>query len=76
MFNAANEECVDAFLAGGLPFLEIAETVERVLDEFDPAADGALTVEAVLATEAWARRAARQLTGRATVRSPIGDCTV
>jgi 1-deoxy-D-xylulose-5-phosphate reductoisomerase len=34
VFNAANEECVGAFLAGKLPFLEIVATVERVVEEF------------------------------------------
>ena len=27
VFNAANEECVEAFLAGDLPFLGIVDTV-------------------------------------------------
>ncbi|GII52568.1 1-deoxy-D-xylulose 5-phosphate reductoisomerase [Planotetraspora thailandica] len=62
VFNAANEECVAAFLAGRLPFLQITDTVERVMSEHDPLA-GAMTLEGVLATEAWARRRARELTG-------------
>ena len=32
IYNAANEECVAAFMAGRLPFLGIVDTVERVLD--------------------------------------------
>ena len=33
VYNAANEECVAAFLAGRLPFLGIVDTVARVLDD-------------------------------------------
>ena len=32
-YNAANEVCVEAFLAGGLPFLAIVDTVAAVLDD-------------------------------------------
>lgn len=67
VFNAANEEAVDAFHEGLLPFDGILETVRAVLGGYRPErvlADaghepGALTVEAVLAAEAWARAAAR-----------------
>jgi 1-deoxy-D-xylulose-5-phosphate reductoisomerase len=47
-FNAANEVAVAAFLDGRLPFLEIAEVVEAVLDAVDgaPARDLADLVEA------------------------------
>ena len=31
VYNAANEECVEAFLAGRIGFLDIVTTVERVL---------------------------------------------
>jgi 1-deoxy-D-xylulose-5-phosphate reductoisomerase len=55
-FNAANEVAVAAFLAGRIPFLAIAELVERALGEVDgaPARDLADLVEA----DAAARRAA------------------
>ena len=33
VFNAANEECVDAFLAGRLPFTGIVDTVAAVVEE-------------------------------------------
>lgn len=33
VFNAANEECVAAFLTGGLPFTGIVDTVAAVVDE-------------------------------------------
>ena len=69
VFNAANEESVDAFHAGALPFDGIVDTVRAVVADYapehvlaaaghDPAPTG-LTVDAVLAAEAWARRAAR-----------------
>ncbi|MDO4240220.1 1-deoxy-D-xylulose-5-phosphate reductoisomerase [Micrococcus sp.] len=67
VFNAANEEAVDAFHDGAIRFDRILETVRAVLGEYRPedvlAAAGQdpvdLTVEAVLAAEDWARRAAR-----------------
>ena len=63
VFNAANEEAVDAFHDGLISFPEIVDTVRAVVDSYDPAAvPGAgeeLTVDSVLAAEAWARRAAR-----------------
>jgi 1-deoxy-D-xylulose-5-phosphate reductoisomerase len=36
VLNAANEIAVHAFLRGGLRFLEIAEVIERTLDELGP----------------------------------------
>jgi 1-deoxy-D-xylulose-5-phosphate reductoisomerase len=66
VLNAANEECVDAFVAGHLDFLGIVDTVAAVLDEHcaevgdDPAtATTDLTLEAVLDADAWARERAR-----------------
>ncbi|HSL64862.1 MAG TPA: hypothetical protein VK874_09415, partial [Gaiellaceae bacterium] len=55
-YNAANEVAVEAFLAGRLPFLGIAELVERALDAVDgaPARDLGELLEA----DASARRAA------------------
>jgi 1-deoxy-D-xylulose-5-phosphate reductoisomerase len=60
IYNAANEECVAAFVAHRLPFLAIVETVERTLaDAPDFAEPG--NVEDVLAAESWARAHAREL---------------
>ncbi|GIM81095.1 1-deoxy-D-xylulose-5-phosphate reductoisomerase [Salinispora arenicola] len=54
IYNAANEECVAAFVAGRLPFLGIVDTLEQVLaDAPDFGEPG--TVEDVLAAESWAR---------------------
>jgi 1-deoxy-D-xylulose-5-phosphate reductoisomerase len=68
VFNAANEECVAAFLGGRLPFEGIVGTVAAVLAE---APRGAVptAVEDVLAAEQWARRRAREAAGVAAERS-------
>jgi 1-deoxy-D-xylulose-5-phosphate reductoisomerase len=61
VYNAANEVCVQAFLAGELRFTEIVPTVERVLRAHDvPSEVTELTVEDVLAADAWARAEAAQ----------------
>ncbi|MBT2446390.1 1-deoxy-D-xylulose-5-phosphate reductoisomerase [Streptomyces sp. ISL-43] len=65
VFNAANEECVGAFLAGRLPFTGIVGTVQRVVDEqLDGAPSAAeLTLSDVLDAEKRARVRARELSG-------------
>jgi 1-deoxy-D-xylulose-5-phosphate reductoisomerase len=60
IYNAANEECVAAFVAGRLPFLGIVETLEQVLAAA-PDFDEPGTVEEVLAAETWARAQAHEL---------------
>lgn len=61
-FNAANEECVAAFLGGDLPFLGIHEVIAAVVaDPTRPRAVLAEGVAGVLAVEAWARARARDL---------------
>jgi 1-deoxy-D-xylulose-5-phosphate reductoisomerase len=64
VYNAANEECVAAFLEGRIGFLDIVGTVERVLDEHvgTPAAE--LSLPAVLAAETWARARAHEVLAR------------
>ncbi|TCJ22560.1 1-deoxy-D-xylulose-5-phosphate reductoisomerase [Nocardioides jejuensis] len=59
VYNAANEVAVDAFLTGRLPFVDIVPTVARVLHAHDVPSKGALTVDDVLAADAWARSTAR-----------------
>ncbi|KAB1906532.1 1-deoxy-D-xylulose-5-phosphate reductoisomerase [Micromonospora sp. AMSO31t] len=54
IYNAANEECVAAFVAGRLPFLGIVDTLERVLEDAPDFGEPG-TVEDVLAAESWAR---------------------
>jgi len=60
VLNAANEVSVAAFLAGRIPFLQIASTNEAVLGEH-VAAGGATAlrdVDDVMAADAWARERA------------------
>jgi 1-deoxy-D-xylulose-5-phosphate reductoisomerase len=61
VYNAANEECVEAFREGRLPFLGIVDTVQRVVTEHD-VTDTGVTLDDVLAADAWARMRARELT--------------
>ena len=68
VFNAANEECVEAFLAGSIRFVDIVDTVRRVVDEWGthPANDsGLLDVDTVLRAETWARNRANVVLGLA-----------
>jgi 1-deoxy-D-xylulose-5-phosphate reductoisomerase len=58
-FNAANEVCVEAFLAGRLPFPAIVDTVARVVDEVGLRERP--TLSEVLETEDAARARAREL---------------
>lgn len=59
VFNAANEEAVDAFHDGAIPFLAIVDVVRATLDAFTPDAEG-VTRASLARTEAWARDAARR----------------
>ena len=60
VFNAANEQAVQAFHAHRIPYLSILTVVERVVDAHQPAS-GPLTLEGVLDAERWARDAADRL---------------
>jgi 1-deoxy-D-xylulose-5-phosphate reductoisomerase len=64
IYNAANEECVEAFTQGKLPFLGIVDTVAQVLSD-TPGFCEPGTVEEVLAAESWARTRARELVNQA-----------
>ena len=62
VYNAANEVCVDAFCDGRIGFLDIVDTVTAVVDEHLAApSDPALSVEIVLAADAWGRARAAEL---------------
>ena len=61
VMNAANEECVAAFIAGKLSYLGIMEIVAQVLADFR--GFDVLTLESVHESEAWARDYANQLIG-------------
>ncbi len=55
VYNAANEICVEAFRTGGLAFVDIVDTVGKVLSAHDVRFERDLTVDDVLAADAWAR---------------------
>ena len=57
--NAANEVCVEAFVAGRLPFLAVVDTVAAVVDEHGFRERP--TLAEVLEAETWARSRAREL---------------
>ncbi len=62
-YNGANEACVDAFLAGRLPFAGIVDIVAQVVSEHDGRAGDTAALADVLAADQWARERARELTG-------------
>jgi 1-deoxy-D-xylulose-5-phosphate reductoisomerase len=64
VYNAANEVCVDAFLAGQIPFAGIVDTVSQVVSEHHDSAGSAVTLADVLGADSWARDRARELTGK------------
>jgi len=61
VYNAANEECVEAFLKGTISFPRIVDTVTRIVSEHDTSRGEVATLEDVLAVDAWARARAREL---------------
>jgi 1-deoxy-D-xylulose-5-phosphate reductoisomerase len=61
VYNAANEVCVDAFLSGRLRFVDIVPTVADVVARHDVPSKEHLTVDDVLAADAWARDEAAAL---------------
>jgi len=65
VYNAANEVCVRAFLDGEMRFTEIVPTIARVLAAHDVLSETTeLTVEDVLAADAWARARAAERPNR------------
>jgi 1-deoxy-D-xylulose-5-phosphate reductoisomerase len=62
VYNAANEVCVEAFLADRAAFLDIVDTVARVVDDHQ-VPHGELTVESVLAADRWAREQTANVLG-------------
>ncbi|QIM19067.1 1-deoxy-D-xylulose-5-phosphate reductoisomerase [Leucobacter coleopterorum] len=59
VYNAANEEAVDAFHEGRIGFLDIVDTVQDVLELHT--APESLTLESLLEAERWAREAAQKV---------------
>ncbi|MBA8816510.1 1-deoxy-D-xylulose-5-phosphate reductoisomerase [Microbacterium halimionae] len=62
VFNAANEQAVDAFHEGRLSFPGIVETVQRTVDAHE--APASLSRESLADAESWARRTADELIAR------------
>jgi 1-deoxy-D-xylulose-5-phosphate reductoisomerase len=61
VYNAANEVCVEAFHGGRISFLDIVDTVARVVEVHD--GGSASTVDDVLAADAWSRAEAARVLG-------------
>jgi 1-deoxy-D-xylulose-5-phosphate reductoisomerase len=59
VYNAANEQAVDAFHDKAISFPEILETIEEVVASHKPEQE--MTLESVLAAEVWARETANRL---------------
>jgi 1-deoxy-D-xylulose-5-phosphate reductoisomerase len=67
VYNAANEVCVEAFRRGRLRFPAIVDTVAEVLAAHGvPSTQHDLTLDDVLAADAWAREAAADRISRGT----------
>ena len=75
VYNAANEVAVDAFHDGRLRFPDIVATVAHVLDRHDVPSKEHLTVDDVLAADAWARDRARSVAGSRPGARPTGAAT-
>ncbi len=61
VFNAAKERALDAFIAGRIGFMDMAEVVEEVLTRFETQADlidAAMTLDNVMETDHLARHKA------------------
>ncbi|MCD4524868.1 1-deoxy-D-xylulose-5-phosphate reductoisomerase [Nocardioides sp. cx-173] len=64
VYNAANEVCVEEFRAGRLAFTDIVSSVAAVLARHDVPSEEGLTIDGILAADAWARTETRTLIGR------------
>ncbi|TFC81240.1 1-deoxy-D-xylulose-5-phosphate reductoisomerase [Cryobacterium cheniae] len=62
VFNAANEQAVAAFHAGAIGFLDIVDTIQRVVERHEQ--DGPLTRESLAGAEDWARASADKFLAR------------
>jgi len=63
VYNAANEEAVEAFHAGRIGFNQIVDLVERVVNSHEALPN--LSLEGVLAAEKWARDRAQGVMAKA-----------
>jgi 1-deoxy-D-xylulose-5-phosphate reductoisomerase len=64
VYNAANEEAAEAFLAGQIRFPAIVRTIAEVLSAADQWSAAPATVEDVLDAQRWARERARHAVTR------------
>jgi len=60
VYNAANEQCVSAFLEGRLSFPAIVDTIERVVNEH-AGPHTSLALDDILTADRWARARAAEL---------------
>jgi len=58
VYNAANEVCVEAFMAGVLRFVDIVSVVADVVARHDVPLKEQLTIDDILAADTWAREEA------------------
>lgn len=58
VMNAANEVCVAAFLEGRIRYLDIVDTVTRVVESHEGASRGKATLELIERAQQWALREA------------------
>lgn len=70
VYNAANEVCVESFLAGGLRFVDIVPTVASVLATPGVPSKSPRDVDDVLAADAWARAQAADRIATARSEGP------
>ncbi|MEN9714983.1 MAG: hypothetical protein RLZZ603_1446 [Actinomycetota bacterium] len=63
VYNAANEQAVEAFHRGKIGFNQIVDLIDRVVASHEPEAE--LSLESVLAAEKWARDRADGIIARA-----------
>lgn len=61
VMNAANEVAVEAFLAGRIGFMAIAESIEKVMDLHEPRSLS--SIEEVLEADRWGRMTAKEVLG-------------
>lgn len=64
VMNAANEECVAAFLAGGIGYLTIVDTVRAVVEQHEGIPRGSVTLEVLDEVQGWARARAHEIMER------------
>ena len=75
VLNAANEEAVAQFLEERIHFLDIPEVIEAACERHKPDLQKQPQLDAVLAVDAWARKAVQEQVTRGTRRLPLPALT-